>query len=334
LPLAATVRTELVRAVNIPQLRISFSPGLKARLAALGANADLIHDHGLWLPFNNAVSRIAHRENRLLVVSPRGMLDDWALKYRGWKKRLAWTTYQGLNLQRARAFSVTSNREAEAIRRLGLKQPVGVIPNGIALPANVIRSTRSNTTRRVVFMSRLHPKKGLLDLVHAWKAAALPNWELVIAGPDEGGYQRQIEVAIASTGLAASVHLLGPVEGAEKESLLSGADLFVLPSYSENFGIVIGEALSYGVPVIATDVTPWKALREDRCGWWIATGVPPLADALTAAMAMSDEQRVEMGKRGRELIERRFSWSVMGQQHLAFYDWLLHRADRPGFVIQ
>jgi glycosyltransferase involved in cell wall biosynthesis len=114
---------------------------------------------------------------------------------------------------------------------------------------------------------------------------------------------------------------------------LASADIFVLPSYSENFGIVIGEALAYGVPAITTQVTPWEMLRSGRCGWWVETGALPLEAALLEAMSLSDEERAEMGQRGRALVETRFSWYSVAIRHIELYDWLLTGASRPGWIL-
>jgi len=209
-----------------------------------------------------------------------------------------------------------------------------VIPNGITMPA---RSSRINhggeRERKILFLSRIHPKKGLLDLVEAWARVKRPGWCVVVAGPDEGGFAATIKAAAARAGVNDSMVFVGAVTGEKKEKFFLDADVFVLPSYSENFGIVVGEALSYGVPVIATNVTPWEELHTWKCGWWIDTGVTALAAALTDACAVGDIQRSEMGARGRRLIGEKYSWRSAAEAHLAFYEWLLHGGGRPGSLL-
>jgi glycosyltransferase involved in cell wall biosynthesis len=107
--------------------------------------------------------------------------------------------------------------------------------------------------------------------------------------------------------------------------------LFVLPSFGENFGLVIAEALAYGIPVITTRHTPWASLDTHGCGWWIESGVEPLVAALQHAMALSDETRTEMGRRGRDYVAR-YQWSETGRQTALFYNWILGHGDRPDFV--
>lgn len=335
LPNPKLVPTRLIEGYDWEGLRVSFTPGLGRALAAACGDAApcLVHDHGIWLHMNHVAAQVTGRLGLKRIVSPRGMLDGWSLKYRGWKKKVAWAAYQHHDLVSATAFSATSTHEAESIRLLGFQQPVAVIPNGIDLPALNDCTANVNGPRTVLFMSRIHPKKGLPDLVAAWGRIDRAGWRLVIAGPDEAGHREQIEASVHSAGLAESVSFVNAVEGEAKHALLSSADLFVLPSYSENFGIVVGEALSYGIPVITTNVTPWAELHSRDCGWWIDIGPQALAQALTEALALSDDQRRAMGRRGHELIGARYSWRSAAEQHVELYRWLLGASDKPMCLI-
>lgn len=335
LPTSNEVTTHLLEGYDWPRLRFSYTPRLQSRLEAICAKAApcVLHDHGIWLHMNHAAAVATGRLGIKRVVSPRGMLEAWSLQYRGWKKKIAWRAYQLRDLQSAFAFSATSKAEAQAIRALGLTQPIAVIPNGINLPALSDRSGGRPSTRSVLFLSRIHPKKGLLDLVSAWSRSVKPGWQLVIAGPDEDGYRRVVEEASANAGLQASVRFVGPVEGEAKRELLGSVDVFVLPSYSENFGIVIGEALASGIPVVTTTATPWEMLPANDCGWWIEPGALPLAAALSEAMSLTDEQRGAMGLRGRALVERNFSWRSVAGKHIELYRWLLGASPRPDWLV-
>jgi glycosyltransferase involved in cell wall biosynthesis len=123
------------------------------------------------------------------------------------------------------------------------------------------------------------------------------------------------------------------VDGQQKWELYRRADLFILPSHSENFGMVVAEALACGLPVITTKGTPWEALTQHRCGWWVDVGVEPLADALRAAMALDDAERCEMGSRGRRLVEHEYTWSIVAKQMVSVYRWVLGQAERPACLI-
>ena len=328
------VDVRFARSVGWEHPRLSFAPGLVRKLSTMCAEIApaILHDHGVWLHMNHAAAVTARRLGLRRVVSPRGMLDGWAMSYHSWKKRLAWHAYQERDLRSANAFCATSKLEAEAIRNLGLAQPIAIIPNGVDVPTFEERRPRS-VDRVVLFLSRLHEKKGVLDLIAAWASAPRPGWRLVIAGPDEGGYRRVLEDAVARAGVMTSVTFAGAVAGQAKHALLRDAEVFVLPSYSENFGIVVAEALAYGVPVITTHATPWEELSDHNCGWWIPTGTEALKGALMLAMALSSEERRSMGQRGAALIAERYSWPSIALKHISFYAWLTGASPPPSFVL-
>jgi glycosyltransferase involved in cell wall biosynthesis len=335
-PDAALVKSILVPGFDWPPLRASFTPGLGAVLesACREAQPCLIHDHGVWLHANHIAAKTARRLDLRRIVSPRGMLEGWSLQHRRVKKRIAWIAYQRRDLSTADAFCATSEGEAHAIVALGLSRPVAVIPNGVEAAPPHPRPPRSDTSRRLVFLSRLHPKKGLLDLVAAWSKVPRDGWTLTIAGPDEGGHRREVEAAAAHAGVGHQITFAGAVEGAAKSALLASADLFALPSYSENFGMAIAEALAAGVPVITTRATPWGELQSLDCGWWIETGVEPLAAALREAMGLSDARRAEMGANGTALMSRRYSWASVADRHIELYQWVAGAGPRPDFVLE
>lgn len=185
--------------------------------------------------------------------------------------------------------------------------------------------------RVALFLSRVHPKKGLLELVRAWAQAAPQGWRLRIAGPDEGGHWAEVARELERLGLGAAVEYLGPVVGEAKAVLYRQADLFVLPTFSENFGLVVAEALTYGVPVITTRGAPWADLETYGCGWWIDTGVAPLVAALRQALALSDAERQAMGARGRDYVQR-YDWDRIAAETLALYRWVLGQGGRPACV--
>jgi len=295
---------------------------------------DIIHDHGLWLPSNHLAARAARAHRIPYVLHTRGMLEPWALGYRAGKKKLAWWMYQRRDLASVSAFFATSATEAEHIRELGFGAPIAIIPNGVNLAVSVPSAETGRTgehQRRVVFMGRIHPKKGLANLLVAWAEVAPEGWDLCLAGPDEGSHLREILGLARDLGLADQLHYLGSVEGAGKYELLNSADVFILPSFSENFGVVVAEALACGVPVITTRGTPWRELSESRCGWWVEADVAGLAMALRAATGMDDSQRREMGRRGRQYASR-FDWADIARQTARVYQWLLGRDEMPDCV--
>lgn len=241
-------------------------PGFRGALRAVESairsiRPDIIHIHGIWAPSSHAAVVCARKQNIPYVIAPRGMLEPWSLNAKKWKKWLAMRLYQRRDLQHAAFLHATAESEAEHFRNLGFIQPVVVIPNGVNLPhALPAKSLYMEGRRRVLFISRIHPKKGLVELIHAWALIRPSDWVLEIVGPDTDGYQKVIEQAVADQGVQSSVIFTGPLEDEKKWEAYCRADLFVLPTFSENFGIVVAEALYAGVPVITTKGTPWSEL--------------------------------------------------------------------------
>jgi len=305
------------------------------------AGSAIVHDTGLWLASNHAVAYAARRFALPRVVSPRGMLSGWALDYKGWRKHVAWWLYQRRDLQCAQVLHATSRQEAEEFRAADLAQPVAVVPNGVRLPEKGPRTTDNRTTgllkaqgRKVlIYFGRLHPIKGLPNLVRAWGELRPQGWRVVVAGQDENGHKAEVESIVRQLGVEKDFEFAGPIEANGRWDLYRSADLFVLPSYSENFGLVVGEALACSVPVITTRATPWDELRTHRCGWWIETGAQSLATALREAMALNDEQRHAMGQRGRQWIETKYTWEAAAKKMMAVYEWMLERGPKPECVV-
>jgi glycosyltransferase involved in cell wall biosynthesis len=236
-------------------------------------------------------------------------------------------------LQTARALHATALQEADNLRRLGLRQPIAVVPNGVKMPP-LLKPLRSPATPHIaLFLSRIHPKKGLLELVEAWRVTRPSDWKVIIAGPDEGGHRRVVEEKIRRAGLGNNFEFAGMVDGAAKTALYQRAELFLLPSFTENFGVVVAEALACGVPVITTKGTPWQGLMTHRCGWWIDIGVEHLIAAIQEATSLLDEERHAMGQRGRQYVERNFGWSSIAEQMLSVYRWILGQGDKPDCVM-
>jgi glycosyltransferase involved in cell wall biosynthesis len=308
-----------------------FAPLLRDRLRATGAA--VVHDHGLWLASNHAAAAVSARVRVPRIVSPRGMLSEWSLAHRGWKKRIAWRAYQRRDLESAAALHATSELEADEIRSAGLRGPIAIVPNGVDLPPLAEpRRVERDGARCFLFLSRIHPKKGLESLIEAWARVRPAGWELVIAGPDERGHRAAIEKRAKALGADAAIRFLGPISDTDKWELYRSADVFVLPTVSENFGVVVAEALASGVPVITTRAAPWSALAERRCGWWTELGAGPLTAALREAVQIGDDERRAMGARGRRLVEERFGWPAIARRMLAVYRWLAGDGDAPEWV--
>ena len=331
-PAAALVETILVpRTTRLPLPR----PDLAATVARLAGRHSIVHDNGLWTPFNLAIPTAARAAGIPYVISPHGMLAPWALAWRRQRKALAWRLYQRRLLGNAAGLMATAPAEAAHVRAKIPDRPIAIIPNGVTVPA-VLPDRRDRDTgqpRTLLFLSRLHPVKNLPGLLAAWsQIAANPDfaqWRLRIAGPDEDGHRADI-TALAAT--LPRVSIEGAIAEADKAAAFATADLFILPSFTENFGVAAAEALAHGVPVIATTGTPWECLATERCGWHVAPDAASLAAALGRAMALPPAERRAMGARGHALAARDFGWDAIARDTCAYYQWLLHGGTRPDFV--
>ncbi len=274
---------------------------------------DVVHLHGIWNPWWALSAFLLALRGVPFVVSPHGSLEPAALGFKKTKKRLALWIYQGLALRLAAGLVATSQKEADSLLALGFNvSRVHIVPNGLDLASDGNRSALGRLhygpdlhsgTRTFVFMSRVHPIKGLPLLVKAWVKVKRPDWQIIVAGSDEGSHQAEVMALAQSLGVLADFHFVGPVHGDAKERLLASADVFVLPTHSENFGIVIAEALSHGLPVITTKGAPWPELPEKGCGWWCDAHEESIADALKEAMTLPSSVLRSMGAKGRAWVE-------------------------------
>jgi glycosyltransferase involved in cell wall biosynthesis len=300
-------------------------------LVGAAKDASILQDHGLWLPSNHAVACFARKSGTPRIVTPRGMLSPWAMANGKYKKQLFWRLFQRFDLHSATAFHATSEMEAGEIRNLGFFQPIAVVPNGVEFPQKAVEKS-AHSRPRMLFLSRIHPKKGLLNLLRAWNVVK-PEWDLVIAGPDESGHQQFLQAEARRLGISDSVKFPGAVDDRQKWSLYGTADVFVLPSFSENFGIVIAEAMSAGLPAITTVGTPWSQLPDRKIGWWVEPTVESLASVIGEVTTTPVTILNQMGNRASNWVQSEYRWNAIASKMLEFYKWILCGGQAPEFVI-
>jgi glycosyltransferase involved in cell wall biosynthesis len=314
--------------------RLGLSPKMQRWLeeGAAAGRFDVVHNHSLWMMPNVYPGEVCRRHAGCrLVVSPRGTLSRWALGFHALRKRLFWHLLQRRAVDAAACFHATGEGEYQDIRNLGFTQAICILPNGIDAPP--LNRAPAAEQRKLLFLGRVHPKKGVAILLRAWHAVEerFPEWELHVVGPDNGGHLADMQ-ALGRALKLKRVNFPGPVYAEEKWSTYGAADLFVLPSHSENFGVAVAEALAAGTPAIVTVGAPWRRLIREGAGWSIDIGVDPLVATLEEALATSPERLREMGIAGRQWMIRDFSWQRIGAQWAATYRWLLHGGETPGWV--
>jgi glycosyltransferase involved in cell wall biosynthesis len=311
-----------------------YAPELK-RLAAEAeavSQAEWFHGHGLYVWTNMWLGGEARKRGKPLVYHPHGFFDPWILRRSRGKKRLAHWLFEDANINHVRWWRALSNKEAEQIRAVvGSRASVHVIPNGVDLRevdssqfavgsgGAELAWTRRRCPKRLLFLSRIHAKKGLDLLVPAWGKLTreFPDWELLIVGPDEGGYQAIVEKMIVEAGCGETCWIHPAVSGAEKHALLRTADLFVLPSYSEGFPMAVLEAAAHRIPVVQTDECNFPELTAAGGAWECRPEPKAVETTLRTALTAEDAERAERGLRGRELVERSYSWDQIAGSVLA-----------------
>jgi len=299
------------------------------------SNPDLLHGHGLWQMPVHQMAKMARKNKIPYIITPRGMLEPWSLEQKIFKKKIALSLFQNKDLKNADCIHATATLEAENIRNLGYVNPIAVIPNGIDLKAFPNFKKSQTVVKKILFLSRIHQKKGIENLIEAWSqitTSVKEDWSIAIVGNGEEKYIEELQNLLIEKGLSEQIFIKGPMYGEDKLKEYQDADLFVLPTYSENFGIVIAEALACNTPVITTKGTPWEELETTQSGWWIDIGIEPLKAALEEALQTPPETLQQMGENGRKLVEEKYSIEAVAKQMLELYEWILEKGERPEFV--
>lgn len=286
--------------------------------------SDIVHNHGLWLRTLHYAHMSAEKADIPLVISPRGMMSPWAWRHRRWKKRLAsWFVHPGA-FQAAQGWHATSAAEADDIRALGFTQPICIAPNGVTAPAaadEAKAARRWNEAlpelarhRVALFYSRFHSKKRVLELIDLWLSKPRGDWMLLVAGIPEQYSVDQLDSYVLKNGGRGRIIVK---DGADMPPPYAVASLFLLPSHSENFGLVVAEALVRGVPVLTTDSTPWGELSErdaGRCVSWADYG-----PALDKMLGESPAALKVSGEKARTWATAAFSWDETARALRFFY---------------
>lgn len=293
---------------------------------------DVFHSNSCWEPlcsmtvfWTNTLRKERNEfKNLKIVYSPHGMLEPYAISRHYWIKKLpAILLYQKRALKNCDLIHSTADTEKNNLIKLGWNKNIKVIANCVQIDKIEIKKTWKKT-HKILFLSRIHPKKGINFLIEAvgQLKEEMREYTITIAGLGEEGYVNELKELAIKNGVPELFEFIGPVFGSTKWPLYRNADLFVLPTISENFGIVVPEALASGTPVISTNGAPWEILNEYHCGWCTDVGTNPTIDALIKFLACSESDLERMGRKGRDLVEEKYSSISVAKQFVDMYHFL------------
>lgn len=329
LPLAYTVKGPI---------NFGFSPDLSNILAEL--SPDIVHSQCIWMYLSYANVSHHKRVKTPYMISPRGMLDPWALQFSAWKKKIIGQLFEHRHLRGAACMHALGEPEFQSIRKFGLKNPIAVIPNAIDLPNESLPKIDApwsiSTDRKILlFLGRIHPKKGIESLLYALQLSKnfRKDWFVAIAGEsNHPSYTFQLENLIIELGLASDVQLIGPQFHEQKDACFRNADAFILPSYSEGLPMAVLEAWAYKLPVLMTLACnlPEGFVREAALE--VSTVPLELSDKLDEFSLLSKERLDQMGNNGFALVLEKFTWTQVAYQMKSVYDWVLGGGQRPDCI--
>lgn len=296
---------------------------------ALDKSSQIFHLHGVWGSSSLAFAAWRAGNDRIpYIVSPRGMLEPWALQLSSQKKLVAWHLWQGRLLKKATCIHALCEPEAISISKLKLDRPICVIPNGVVLPDIFPQTWRS---KRLLFLGRIHPKKGLAELLGAFSRVSPKNgWKLIIAGWDDGGHLGDLVALAAKLGLGNDVRFVGPAYGIKKEELFRSSAAFILPSHSEGLPMSVLEAWSYRLPVLMSGECHLPIGFEMRAAIRVDPNVESIERGLLELFATDPSELESMGRNGRDLVSEYFSWTSIAERFADVYDWM-SGGSRPKF---
>ena len=322
LPIRSGQQVEIAQGLNVTYCRRVFrhtvSPMLAHLLPMYVRWADVVHLTAVY-SFPTFPALLACKVlGKPMVWSPRGALQRWSGSRRRAIKAV-WEKACRTMIPGSLILHVTSEDEATESQCRFPGVHCVVIPNGIDIP-EIVRHVPNSERLRLLYLGRLHEKKGLENLLAACKLLLQTEWSLTIAGVGDPHYSKGLQEHICALNLSERVSMVGEVARDAKERVFEHADVVVVPSFTENFGIVVGEALAHGVPVIASTGTPWKCVEQVGCGLWVNNDPESLAKAISC---MSHMPLRDMGRRGREWIQEEFSWDPIAWDMKRIYQGML-----------
>lgn len=304
-----------------------------------GFEADIHHSHGIWMYPSLANHIYCKKYMTPYMISPHGMLEEWAVKQSIWKKKLVGLIFENRHLSSAHCLHALTIKEVNDFRKYGLNNTACVIPNGISLPSTEISyAKKSDNIKNLLFIGRIHPKKGLLPLLYAWKILEkkllAANWHLNIAGWDQLNHESELKNYVDENNLNKSVSFLGPIFSSQKEKVLREANAFILPSYSEGLPMSILEAWSYRLPVLMTPECNLPEAFELEAAIKVKPEKNSIVLGLNQMMEMNAEELSQLGQNGRSLVEKKYTWDIVAEDLYKVYSWILGDGQKPDSIFE
>ena len=306
---------------------------------------DLYHTNGLWMYTNHITCRTARKKGKPYILSPHGMLYSNALKIKPYRKKLMLKLWFNEDVHRADCLHATCLQEMQHIRKYGYKGPIAVIPNPVIIPEGVALKgvdyeSQNNGKIQLGILARLNPIKKIENLIMAAAKVIKGDYrddiEIVIMGKGNDDYEKYLRELSESLEIADNVKFLGFVNGKRKYDQLSRLRALFVPSESENFGMIVPEALICGTPVYASLGTPWEELNTHNCGWWRENSDESIANVIREVINLSIDKLLEMGHNGRKLIEKSYGQDMVAHKMLNLYEWILSNktTSKPLFIYE
>lgn len=315
----------------------AYSSHIKHWLQA--SDYDIYHTNGLWLYVNHETCAVARQKGKPYVITTHGMLYPDALRRSYWKKWPLLKLCFEKDILNADCIHVTCLPEKEHVRAFGYKGPIAVIPNVAKLPVYLeeIRALKAsflgcNRPRKLGFLGRLHPIKKVENLLYGMALLDQPDTELIIMGKGDVAYEQFLRNEAKRLHLKVAFH--GFVSGRQKYEELAKLSCLFVPSDFENFGMIITEALSVGTPVMASLGTPWADLNTAGCGWWIDRAPECIAQVMREVLSMPTQQLHDMGQKGIQLVQEKYTADIVASKMLDLYRWLNDVISKPDFVYE
>jgi glycosyltransferase involved in cell wall biosynthesis len=295
----------------------------KLDLNKIFKKVDLLHIYGGWTYFHIKASYIAMKLKKKIIIHPLGYYEPWSLKQKKLKKKIAWNLYQKKILLNSNLIHCASKNEENNLLKLNKNFRTAILPYGIQSSFIKKKSNKKFLKKRAIFFSRIHHKKGIEDLIKAWKDINNKDWILDIVGPcDDRKYFLDLKKLIANN---KNISFLNPIYSQkQKKILFDKYDFLVLPTFNENFGMVVLEALARGLPVLTNHNAPWRQIKTFNAGWFISNNYYHL---LSCLRKIFDSNIYIFRKKSSNAIKlaRNYNWDKLANDYVNIYKKVLKK---------